>query len=109
MALKDGRVEQCLRSCGSEFQMWGPKQEKVESGLGSLSLCHLPESGLGFHPNPSLSTPLLESGLGFHPNLSLSTPLLESGLGFHPNLSLSTLLLESGLVFTQTDLSLHPS
>ena len=27
MALKDDRVEQCLRSCGSEFQMWGPKQE----------------------------------------------------------------------------------
>ena len=29
LALKDERVEQCLRSCGSEFQMWGPKQEKV--------------------------------------------------------------------------------
>ena len=29
LALKDDRVEQCLRSCGSEFQMWGPKQEKV--------------------------------------------------------------------------------
>ena len=29
MALKDDRVEQCLRSCGCEFQMWGPKQEKV--------------------------------------------------------------------------------
>ena len=30
MALKkDDRVEQCLRSYGSEFQMWGPKQEKV--------------------------------------------------------------------------------
>ena len=28
-AFKDVRVEQCLRSCGSEFQMWGPKQEKV--------------------------------------------------------------------------------
>ena len=27
LALKDGRVEQCLRSCGSEFQTWGPKQE----------------------------------------------------------------------------------
>ena len=27
LALKDDRVEQCLRSCGSEFQMWGPKQE----------------------------------------------------------------------------------
>ena len=23
------RFEQCLRSCGSEFQMWGPKQETV--------------------------------------------------------------------------------
>ncbi len=23
LALKDDRVEQCLRSCGSEFQMWG--------------------------------------------------------------------------------------
>ena len=29
MALKDDRVEQSLRSCGIEFQMWGPKQEKV--------------------------------------------------------------------------------
>ena len=29
LALKDNRVEQCLRSCGSEFQMWGPMQEKV--------------------------------------------------------------------------------
>ena len=29
LALKDDRVEQCLRSCGSEFQMWGPKQENV--------------------------------------------------------------------------------
>ena len=29
LALKDDRVEQCLRSCGSEFQMWGPKQGKV--------------------------------------------------------------------------------
>ena len=25
LASKDDRVEQCLRSCGSEFQMWGPK------------------------------------------------------------------------------------
>ena len=31
LALKDDRVNQCLRSCGSEFQMWGPKQEKHES------------------------------------------------------------------------------
>ena len=30
LALKDDRVEQCLRFCGSEFQMWGPKQEKVQ-------------------------------------------------------------------------------
>ena len=30
LALKDDRVEQCLKSCGSEFQMWGPKQEKVQ-------------------------------------------------------------------------------
>ena len=29
LALKDEKVEQCLRSCGSEFQKWGPKQEKV--------------------------------------------------------------------------------
>ena len=29
MALKDEKAEQCIRSCGSEFQMWGPKQEKV--------------------------------------------------------------------------------
>ena len=25
LAFKDDRVEQCLRSRGSEFQMWGPK------------------------------------------------------------------------------------
>ena len=31
LALKDDRVEQCLRSCGSEFQMWGPKQENVRN------------------------------------------------------------------------------
>ena len=29
LALKDDRIEQCLRSCGSEFQMWGPNQEKA--------------------------------------------------------------------------------
>ena len=29
LALKDDRDEQCLRSCEGEFQMWGPKQEKV--------------------------------------------------------------------------------
>ena len=31
MALKDDRVEQCLRSCGIEFQLWGPKQENVRN------------------------------------------------------------------------------
>ena len=29
LALKNDRVEQCLRSSGREFQMWGPKQEKT--------------------------------------------------------------------------------
>ena len=29
MALKDDRVEQCLRSCGNELPMWDTKQEKV--------------------------------------------------------------------------------
>ena len=28
MALKDDRVDQCLRSCGSEFQMCGPKGDR---------------------------------------------------------------------------------
>ena len=37
LALKDGRVEQCLRSCGSEFQMWGPKQDKGQ-GVKAMSL-----------------------------------------------------------------------
>ena len=37
MALKDDRIEQCLRSCGSEFHMWGPKQEKLKDRR-SLSL-----------------------------------------------------------------------
>ena len=31
LALKDDRIEQCLRSRGSEFQMWGPKYESHES------------------------------------------------------------------------------
>ena len=34
LALRDDGVEQCLislRSCENEFQMWGPKQEKVTS------------------------------------------------------------------------------
>ena len=33
MALKDDRVEQCLRSCGSEFQMWlqSKRKEKAKS------------------------------------------------------------------------------
>ena len=41
---KDDRVEQCLRSCGSEVQMWGPKQEKVQKPwvfLDLLLLCGL--------------------------------------------------------------------
>ena len=29
LALKDDRVEKCLRSCVSEFQLWGPKHEKA--------------------------------------------------------------------------------
>ena len=33
MALKDDRVEQCLRSCGSEFQMWGPKQADFNKNI----------------------------------------------------------------------------
>ena len=36
MALKDDRVEQCLRSCGSEFQMRGPKKET--EGTKAMSL-----------------------------------------------------------------------
>ena len=31
MALKDDRVEQCLRSCGSEFQMWVQSKRKHKS------------------------------------------------------------------------------
>ena len=27
LALKDERIEQCLRYCGNELQVWGPKQE----------------------------------------------------------------------------------
>ena len=30
LALKDDKVEQCQRSCGSEFQMRGPKQGKMQ-------------------------------------------------------------------------------
>ena len=29
MVLKDDRVEQCLRTCGSEFQIRGPESENV--------------------------------------------------------------------------------
>ena len=39
LALKDDRVEQCLRSCGSEFQMWGPKQEMVRKPWVLRSYC----------------------------------------------------------------------
>ena len=39
LALKDDRTEQCLRSCGSALQMWGPKQEKVRKSR-VLRLCH---------------------------------------------------------------------
>ena len=38
LALKDDRVEQCLRSCGIEFQMRGPKQEKVHGIVTSKPL-----------------------------------------------------------------------
>ena len=31
LALKDDRVDQYLRSCGGEFQVWGPKQEKMRN------------------------------------------------------------------------------
>ena len=41
MALKEERVEQCLRSCGSEFQMWSPKQEKVRKPTMSLVFVHI--------------------------------------------------------------------
>ena len=35
LALKDERVEQC----GSEFQKWGPKQEKDESHKFCVCIC----------------------------------------------------------------------
>ena len=31
MSLKDDRVEQCLRSCESELQVWGQRKRKHES------------------------------------------------------------------------------
>ena len=45
LALKADMVEQRLRSCGSEFQMWGPKQEncnhkihKITSNQGNITV-----------------------------------------------------------------------
>ena len=35
LVLKDERVEQCLRSCGSEFQLWG---SKAKEGAKATSL-----------------------------------------------------------------------
>ena len=37
LALKYDKVEQCLGSSGSEFQMWGPKQENVSQDLRHCS------------------------------------------------------------------------
>ena len=45
MALKDDRVEQCLRSCGSEFQMWGSKQVKVRSHESCVCIVGFPACG----------------------------------------------------------------
>ena len=43
--LKNDKVEQCLRSCGSEFQTWGPKQEKVRNPR--VSVCIVGVSACG--------------------------------------------------------------
>ena len=57
MALKDDRVEQCLRSCGSEFQMWGPKQEKVRNHescvFAGFSACGCPKKSRVVHETES--------------------------------------------------------
>ena len=45
MALKDDRVEQCLRSCGRKFQMWGPKQERCESHKSCVCIVGFPACG----------------------------------------------------------------
>ena len=59
MALKDDRVEQCLRACGSEFQMWGPKQEIMSAcrtghtadteKFAALPICQLKGHGFDLH------------------------------------------------------------
>ena len=38
LSLKDDRVEQCLRSCGSEFQMWGPRERAKAMSLAFVLL-----------------------------------------------------------------------
>ena len=38
LVLKGDRVEKCLESCGSEFQMWGPKQEKVQKAMSYVCI-----------------------------------------------------------------------
>ena len=45
LASKDDRVEQCLRSYGSEFQMWGPKQERCGSHESCVCIVGFPACG----------------------------------------------------------------
>ena len=45
MALKDDRVEQCLRSFGIEFQMCGPKQEEVRNHESCVCIVGFPACG----------------------------------------------------------------
>ena len=63
LALKDDRVEQCLRSCGTESQMCGLKQEKVQmpwvlrvnvawvGGWGEGETHNGTNSSTGLHPS----------------------------------------------------------
>ena len=47
LALKDDRVAQCLRSCGSEFQMWGSKaRESAEARSLAFVLLDFQHAGV---------------------------------------------------------------
>ena len=87
LALKDGRVEQCLRSCGNEFQMWDPKQERVRKA-------RVLRFGAGFSSSFSSASSSLTSSLSsfffFFFYLSLSSSSSSSSSSFSSSFSSSS-------------------
>ena len=46
LVLKEERVEQCLKSRGSKFQMWCPKHEKVRKPCLAFVLLDFQHAGV---------------------------------------------------------------